>query len=52
MFQAKADGVMANVAEMRHVIAANSDTVTYQPTDSKAWQAAYQKFETIINSLK
>jgi rhamnulokinase len=52
MFQAKADGKMANVAEMRRVIAANSDTVTYQPADSAEWEAAYQKFETIINSLK
>jgi rhamnulokinase len=52
MFQAKADGKMANVAEMRRVIAANSDTVTYQPADSAEWEDAYQKFETIINSLK
>lgn len=44
MLQAKADGLVQSLAEMREVISKNIDTRTYQPLPVDGIEAAYQRF--------
>jgi rhamnulokinase len=41
--QALAAGAVADLAELREVVARGSDLSTYQPTDSAAWEAARRR---------
>lgn len=48
MLQAKACGIVSSLAEMRGIIAANTNVETYHPVDTDKWQEAYDRFEKII----
>ncbi len=47
MLQAKAAGLVANIFEMRHIIADSIEMKTYLPQDTEAWDAAYERFTKI-----
>jgi len=50
MLQAKASGDVADIWEMRRIIANSVDMVAYHPTkDQAAWDAAYEKFLSIVS---
>ncbi|MGL5272995.1 MAG: rhamnulokinase [Phocaeicola sp.] len=44
MIQAKAGGLVKDVAEMRKFIAASIDTASFQPQDKEIWDIAYQNY--------
>ena len=47
MLQAKAAGLVANIFEMRRIIADSIEMKTYLPQDTEAWDAAYERFTKI-----
>ena len=50
MLQAKASGDVADIWQMRQIIANSVDMVAYHPTSDKAaWDAAYEKYLSILN---
>ncbi|MBR2113152.1 MAG: rhamnulokinase [Prevotella sp.] len=50
MLQAKASGDVADIWQMRQIIANSVDMVAYHPTgDKAAWDAAYEKYLSILN---
>ena len=50
MLQAKASGDVADIWQMRQIIANSVNMVAYHPTgDKAAWDAAYEKYITITN---
>lgn len=49
MLQAKAMGLVKDIWEMRAIIANSIELVKYTPTDKAAWDAAYEKYLSIIN---
>ena len=49
MLQAKAAGLVKDFWEMRQIIANSLELVMYEPTDKAAWDAAYDKYLSIIN---
>ncbi len=49
MLQAKAAGLVGDLFEMRKIIADSIDIAEYQPQDSQAWDAAYQKYLEATN---
>jgi rhamnulokinase len=52
MLQAKATGIVADVWEMRRIIANSVDTVAYHPTgDKAAWDVAYEKYLKICKQF-
>ena len=50
--QAMAMGAIKDINEGRKVVRNSFDIATYEPQDSEAWDAAYEKFLNIINSVK
>ncbi|MGQ0635930.1 MAG: rhamnulokinase [Planctomycetaceae bacterium] len=48
LVQARADGEIASLADMRRVVAASSDLKRYEPRERDAWQAAYGRFCELI----
>ena len=50
MLQAKAAGVVGDLFEMRRIIANSIEMKTYQPQDSDAWDAAYQRYLEITKT--
>jgi rhamnulokinase len=50
MIQAQAAGVVKNLADMRVLIADNSDLVEFTPQNADEWNNAYEKFLKIINA--
>ena len=49
MLQAKAMGLVKDIWEMRAIIANSIELVKYTPTDKAAWNAAYEKYLSIVN---
>ena len=50
MLQAKASGDVADIWQMRQIIANSVNMVAYHPTgDKAAWDAAYKQYITITN---
>ena len=49
MLQAKAMGLVKDIWEMRAIIANSIELVKYTPTDKAAWNAAYEKYLSIIS---
>jgi len=50
MLQAKADGLVKDIWEMRGIIANSLDLVKYEPTDQAAWDKAYETYLNITNN--
>ncbi len=48
MMQAKACGIVSSLAEMRSIIAENTDVTIFYPADREKWQEAYYRYEKII----
>ena len=48
MMQAVAAGDVAGIGEAREVIRRSFDVESYQPTDTAAWDEAYDKYKTIV----
>ena len=44
MLQAKASGMVSDMFQMRKIIAGSIDLNTYLPSDTQAWDQAYQRF--------
>lgn len=49
LLQAKAMGLVKDIWEMRAIIANSIELVKYTPTDKAAWDAAYEKYLSIVN---
>jgi rhamnulokinase len=49
MMQAKALGVVKSLGEMREIIRASVNPVTYIPQHTDVWETAYRKFLTVSN---
>lgn len=50
MLQAKAAMLVADVWEMRRIIAGSLDLVRYEPQEKAQWDEAYEKYLNIINN--
>jgi rhamnulokinase len=48
MLQAKAAGLVSDIWQMRAIIANTLDLVRYEPQDKAAWDAAYDKYLSIV----
>ena len=42
-------GLVKDIWEMRAIIANSIELVKYTPTDKAAWDAAYEKYLSIVN---
>ncbi len=51
MLQAKASGLVADIAAMRRLIASSVETFVYEPQDSEAWNEAYEKYLSVIKPI-
>ena len=49
MMQAKAAGLVQDIWQMRQIIANSTDMVKYEPQDKAQWDAAYDKYLSIVN---
>ena len=49
MMQAKAAGLVGDIWQMRQIIANSLELVRYEPQDKALWDAAYDKYLTIIS---
>ena len=49
MLQAKAAGMVKDIWEMRQIIANSLELVKYEPTDKEAWDAAFDKYLSIVS---
>ena len=47
MLQAQASGLVKDIWQMRQIIADSTDMVRYEPTDTPAWDAAFERFQKI-----
>ena len=50
MLQAKADGVVGDIWEMRAIIADSIELKTFEPQDKNIWDDAYEKYLEIVRS--
>ena len=48
MLQAKAAGLVADIWEMRAIIANSTELMKYEPQEKAAWDGAYEKYLSII----
>ena len=48
MLQAKAARLVSDIWQMRAIIANSTDMVKYEPQDKAQWDAAYDKYQTIV----
>jgi rhamnulokinase len=49
MMQAKTAGIVADIWQMRAIIANSIELVEYKPQDKAAWDAAFDKYLSITN---
>ena len=49
MLQAKAAGMVKDIWEMRQIIANSLELVKYEPADKEAWDAAFDKYLSIVS---
>ena len=47
MLQAKANGLVKDIAEMRQLISTSIETVQFTPEQPEAWEEAYQKYLSV-----
>ena len=47
MLQAQASGLVKDIWQMRQIIADSTDMVRYEPTDTPAWDEAFERFQKI-----
>ena len=47
MMQAKADGIVATIEDMRALIRASAETRSFEPQDNDLWEAGYRKYLTV-----
>ena len=47
MLQAKANGLVKDIAEMRQLISTSIETVQFAPEQPEAWEEAYQKYLSV-----
>ena len=52
MMQAKAAGIVADIWQMRTLIAAATQMVKYEPQDKAQWDTAYDKYLNVVNKKK
>jgi len=50
LVQLVATGAVANLAELRQIVARSFDLATYEPADSAAWDQASERFAEILAS--
>lgn len=50
ILQAKAAGVVKDMFEMRSIIAESIEMKTYEPADTEAWDAAYERYLAVTNT--
>jgi rhamnulokinase len=50
MLQAKAAGLVKDIWEMRKIIANSIELVKYEPVDKAVWDAAYERYTSIVNA--
>ena len=50
MLQAKSSGDVADVWEMRRIIAQSIELKRFDPHDREAWDAAYERYLRITNT--
>jgi len=48
LVQLMATGAVANLAELRQIVARSFELVTYEPTDSAEWDAVQGRFQSLI----
>ena len=48
MMQAKAAGMVSDIWQMRRIIANSLELVRYEPTDKALWDAAFDKYLSIM----
>ena len=48
LIQARTSGQLNSLAEIRHVVHASSELVQFDPKDSIAWNAAYERFLGLV----
>ena len=48
MLQAKADGLVNDIWEMRQIIANSLELVKYEPRDQSLWDTAFEKYISIV----
>ena len=48
MLQAKADGLVKDIWEMRQIIANSLELVKYEPRDQSLWDTAFEKYISIV----
>ncbi len=51
MLQAKASALVEDIAAMRRLIASSVETASFEPQDSEAWEAAYEKYLRLIINI-
>ena len=49
MLQAKASGDVKDIWEMREIIANSIEMKEFLPQDKEAWDAAYERYQNIVN---
>ena len=47
MLQAKANGLVKDIAEMRQLISTSIETAQFAPEQPEAWEEAYQKYLSV-----
>jgi rhamnulokinase len=48
LVQMMATGAVADLAELRRIVARSTDLVTYEPTGSADWDRAYERFQRLV----
>ena len=54
MLQAKANGLVSDIAAMRQLISTSIETVSFEPQQAEEWEEAYKKYlalSTLFNIL-
>ena len=52
MLQAKAQGLVKDIWQMREIIANSIDLVKYEPKDQQDWDQAFDKYLNVVNKKK
>ena len=50
MMQAKAQGIVSDIKEMRAIIGQSARLVRYEPQETERWDAAYEKYLETVNN--
>lgn len=50
MVQMMATGAVADLVELRRIVARSFDPVTYEPSDASGWETAHERFNALVGS--